>query len=301
MGPVLFLLFVNDIPLFINEAYVDIHADDTTVHTASKDSKSIETSLQAASIDFKTYCNQNKMYMHIGKTCLMVIGTRQNLSVAEAINIYIDNEVIKDVDNQKLLGVIIDKTLSWDKQIDTVSLNISRKISLLKLLSKYVKKPSLIQYYNSYILPIFDFGCMIWGRSTTNTISRLLKLQKRAARVILQANIMAPSQSMFQELQWLPFPKRIQYHTCIMMYKSLNGMAPRYMTDLFCKVSEMHGRPLRSVNNELLRIPFSRTCYYDRSFAIQGAKQWNTLPLDLRNSPSLASFKQNVKRYLLVN
>ena len=301
LGPVLFLLFINDLPLFINEAYVDIYADDTTVHTASKESNIVKNKLQVASNDFKLYCRQNKMYVHAGKTSFMVLGSRQNLSLAESIEIYIDTEIIKEVENQKLLGVMIDKTLNWDRQVDVVSLNISRRISLLKLLSKYIGKASLNQYYNSYILPLFDYGCLVWGRCSASNIHRLLKLQKRAARIILQADIMLPSQSLFKELKWLSVPKRIQYHTCIMVYKSLKGLAPEYMTGLFSKVSETHSRSLRSVENDLLRIPYARTCYYDRSFTIQRAKQWNALPIEIRTASSLSSLKQKVKTYLLTN
>ena len=72
------------------------------------------------------------------------------------------------------------------------------------------------------------------------------------------------------------------------------------MTEPFNKVSGTHSRNLRSVDNDLLRIPYSRISYYDHSFTIQGATQWNSLPLDIRNSPPLPSFKQNVKKYLLV-
>ena len=112
------------------------------------------------------------MYVHVGKTSFMLSGTRQNLSLVESIEIYVDNEIIKEVENQKLLGVTTDKYLSWDKQIDIISLNVTRRITLLKLLSKYVGKQSLNQYYNSYILPIIYFGCMIWECcSVTNTDS----------------------------------------------------------------------------------------------------------------------------------
>ena len=173
--------------------------------------------------------------------------------------------------------------------------------TLLKLLSIYVGKDSLNQYYNSYILPIFDYGCLIWGGNTAAQTNRPLKLQKRAARIILRADIMTPSQSMFDQLKWLSFPKRFQYHASIMMYKSLNNLAPDYMIDHFNKVSESHSRNLRSVENDLLMIPFSKTRYYDRSFAIQGAKQWNSLPINIRNAPSLNSFKHNVKMHLLEN
>ena len=133
------------------------------------------------------------MYINIGKTSVMTINSRSNLSNTESIRIFLHEELVKEVDNQKLLDVIIDKTLTWDKQIDTVCLNITRRITLLKLLSKYVKRPSLNQNYNAYILPIFDNGCIIWGRCTTTNINRLLKLQKRAARIILQADFYTPS------------------------------------------------------------------------------------------------------------
>ncbi|MCU7801538.1 MAG: reverse transcriptase family protein, partial [gamma proteobacterium symbiont of Lucinoma myriamae] len=299
LGPVMFLIFINDMPLFINGAFVDMYADDTTLHTASKDYQTVETNLQVSATGFKTWCGSNKMYINIQKTSSMEIGTRQNLSHSDTIKLYLDNEVIKEVDNQKLLGMIIDKNLSWEKQIDSVCLNITRRITLLKLLSKYVDTANLNQYYNSYILPIFDYGCIIWGRCSNSNMNRLLKLQKRAARIILQAEFMTPSQTMFKKLKWLPFPNRIQYHICVMVYKSLNDLAPDYLTELFTKTFETHGRNLRSVENDMLRVPCSRTCYYEKSFAVDGAKQWNSLPLHLRQSSNLNIFKKALKSHLL--
>ena len=156
-------------------------------------------------------------------------------------------------------------------------------------------------YYNSYILPILDYGCLIWGRcSKTNTL-RILKLQKRAARIILKADITTPSQSMFSELNWLIFPKRVQYHSGTMVYKALHGLAPEYIVDLFTKVSDSHSRHLRSVDNELLRVPSSKTNMFENTFTITAAKQWNELPLEVRNSSSLNAFKNSLKTHLLNN
>ena len=133
-----------------------------------------------------------------------------------------------------------------------------------------------------------DYGCLIWGRCT-NTL-RILKLQKRVARIILTADITTPSQIIFSELNWLTFPKRVQYHSCTMVYKALNGLAQEYISDIFTKVS---------VDNDLLRVPSSKTSYFENSFTISSAKQWNELPLDIRNSSSLNSFKNALKTYLL--
>ena len=136
------------------------------------------------------------------------------------IAVFIDGEIIKEVENQKLLGIIIDKTRSWDKQIYAVCLNVTRRITLMNKLSKYLDKSHLNQYYNSYKLPIFDYACLIWGRCTLSNIHRLIRLQKRAACIVLKVDFSTPSQIMYNELKWLTFPKRVQYHTCIMMYKT---------------------------------------------------------------------------------
>ena len=67
---------------------------------------------------------------------------------------------------------------------------------------------------------MFDFGCVVWGNTTNVNLTRIVKLQKRAARMILEADFMTPSEQLFEDLNWLPFPKRIQYHTCLTVYKS---------------------------------------------------------------------------------
>ena len=89
-------------------------------------------------------------------------------------------------------------------------------------------------------------------------------------RIILQADIMTPSQQMFQELGWLPFPKRVKYHSCVMVFKALNGQAPEYLSDLLIKSEQI--KNLRSNDKEILNVPLSKTAYYDRSFSVNGAK-----------------------------
>ena len=151
LGPVLFLLFVNDLPLFIDETYLELYADDTTVHYASKNKIVLRSMLQKGSNGFLNWCLSNNMHVPLQKTSIMWIGNWQNLLHMESHDIYLENEIIKQVDIQKLLGIIIDKSLNWDEQIIAVCLNITRRISLLKQLSKYVN----INCLNYTITPIY--------------------------------------------------------------------------------------------------------------------------------------------------
>ena len=156
----------------------------------------------------------------------------------------------------------------------------------MKLLSKYVNQTALQQYYNSYVLTVFDFGCVIRGNTTNANLTRLVKLQKRAARMILKADFMTPEQ-IFKELNWLSFPKRVQYHTCFTVYKSISGQAPEYISSLLTYVSEYHERQTRSTTLDLLHVPRSQSTNFDRAFSVQGPKLWNSLPADIRNSTSI--------------
>ena len=137
---------------------------------------------------------------------------------------------------------------------------------------------------------------MIWGRCSKQNTLRILKLQKRAARIILKADITTPSKTLFSELNWLTFP-----HTCTMVYKALKGLATEYINDVFTKVSESHVRNLRSVDNGLLLVPSSRTSYYKNSFTISLAKLWNEVPLDIRSISALNTFKNTLKEHLFKN
>ena len=85
----LFLIFINDMHLYINEAYAEINADDTTVHTSDKDQTVVQVKLQNSYTDFKSWCIIRKMFVSLTKTSSMSIGSRQNLSNSDDLFIII--------------------------------------------------------------------------------------------------------------------------------------------------------------------------------------------------------------------
>ena len=117
---------------------------------------------------------------------------------------------------------------------------------------------------------MFDFGCVVWGNTTNANLTRLVKLQKRAAGMILKADFMTPSEQLFKELNWLPFPKRVQYHTCLMVYKSITGQAPEYISSMLTYVSEHHERQTRSTVLDLLHIQPTLTGHFQFKFQNYG-------------------------------
>ena len=102
----------------------------------------VEPKLQINSDDFNTWCIDNNMGVHYGKTHAFVVGSKHMTSANEGISVTINEHSIESVSAQQHFGITTDKNLIWEQQIDLVCRNVSRKLTLMKLLSKYVNQNS---------------------------------------------------------------------------------------------------------------------------------------------------------------
>ena len=135
----------------------------------------------------------------------------------------------------------------------------------------YLSIPCRKLFYNDYILPHFDYCCVTWGNCSAYLENKLVKFQKRSARLILDKDFTTPSTLLFSELKWMPFPDRVIYQKAIQMYKTIHGIAPEYLRTPFTFTSEIHSRLLRSSGPLQLYLPKPRTELLKRSFHYSGS------------------------------
>ena len=142
--------------------------------------------------------------MSIEKTKIMLIGSRQKLNrISESekyIKLLIDNTPIEQISNTKLLGIYIDSSLTWNVQVSHVKKIVIYKLFLLKRIRHFLPKPkdTRILFYNFYIKPYLEYCCSIWGNCSKENINIIGQLQKRAARIILDADFFTPSANLFK-------------------------------------------------------------------------------------------------------
>ena len=198
-----------------------MYADDTTLHCHSKNKLDIEKNLNNDLNLVNLWCNKNNMVINPRKTTAMLIGTSQRRATVDTVKIHIENQSINTVKLQKLLGIYIDNNLDWKYQVDHICKTISSRLFLFTKIKKYLDKKCRILFFNSYILPIFDYCCTIWGNCNDEGIQRITKFQKRAARIILDAPFLTPTKELFGNLNWLTFQDRVSYHKLTLVYKIL--------------------------------------------------------------------------------
>jgi hypothetical protein len=233
LGPLLFLIYINDIAFDITStANVDLYADDSTLYKSGTCVNDIQNTLQTNLEVIDYWCNKNNMALHPSKTKCMLIGSKNKLRKASNLKITINNTEIENVQSQKVLGVFINNDLTWNTHILHVCSKLNSKLALLKRVSSFLTLDMKKLFYNAYIMPQFDYCSTIWVKEKGKEINKLLKIQKRAARIILHQSIKTASAPLFKELQWLTFNHRYIYNLAVLIYKALNDLTPSYVKEL---------------------------------------------------------------------
>ena len=300
LGPILFLIYINDLEKNIIHGESTNYADDTGLISSGKTVEEAQTNmtlcLQAALSWFK----QNRLVVNTSKSTLMPISTSHNTTtVCKDISLIINKDTLVSCTSTKLLGIFIDQNLNFNCHIKYLVKKISPKIGILHRLRQFLPPDVLNIVYKTTIQPIFDYCITVWGNSTKQNIKTLQILQNPAARAVLGNFDFNSSVSlMIKQLKWTTVQNRYTYFTCIMVYKCLNGLAPDYLINLFKYVSETHSYITRNVSNNNLALPSLSTSLYKHSFSYNGALLWNSLPLYIRNSSSLNTFKSMLSHYL---
>ena len=286
LGPLLFLIYIHDLPNCLSSCQPRMYADDTHITYAGADLNSIQSNLNHDLSNLNQWHTSNKLTLNATKTEFMLIGSRQTLStLPDTLELSINNESINRVSSVKSLGVFIDENLTWQTHIDKLSKKIASGIGAIKRIRPFVPPDTLIQ-------PHFDYCNLVWGNCGKTLSDRLQKLQNRAARLLTSSSYDADAKGLIQQLGWKDLCTQRQIQKALMVYKSLNGLVPEYLSSKFLK---RNGTcySLRDSENKLV-VPLPRTNYLKNSFSYSGAALWNSLPCNLRMIKSLNQFKKQI-------
>ena len=241
LGPLLFILFINDLSSCVKHSRLYMYADDSTQEVSGHSVKDVEDKLSEDFGEVSNWMKQNKLTLHIGKTKSQLIGSSKKVKQDTKMNVNFAGKTIEQVHVTKLLGVHIDSNLTWASQFESVCKMLSQRIGILYRIRGYIPKNVAIQVFNALVLPHMDFCSTVWGRPANKVFTdRITKLQKRAARIILQCKISEFSSfQLFHRLKWMPFEERVNFKRSVLMYKCINGLTPDYLQN-FRYLSHQH-------------------------------------------------------------
>ena len=197
--------------------------------------------------------------------------------------------------SKKSLGVILDCQLNWKMHIEAQSKKISKSIALLRRAKPFVPQHILVKMCNTLVLPYFTYCSTVWNDGSSTILSKLSKLQRRAARVITGQTYDVRSTQILGDLSWIPIEDTLKRREIIMSFKAVTDRLPTYLQELFSKCNN-DNYYLRS-NNSKLALPKPKTNFLKRSFSYRAAQGWNELPNSITENfdeLSLSAFKQRI-------
>ena len=286
LGPLLFLVFVNDLPKFSSLASTVLYADDTAVSFQNSNLETLFSTVNHELIKFTEWTACNRLSINTDKTSSFLVTNR---SLPDSLpNVYINGIPLQSSSVIKYLGIHIDNKLKFDNHIQAICSKVSRSIGVLSKLRKFLPFNAMRSLYHTLIYPYLIYCNLSWGNTFQSHLKPLEILQKRAIRVINGLQFRAHTSEYFYSSKLLKLSDINLYRQAQYVY--LNP-------SLF--ESSSHNYDTR-YSSQLVPL-FNRTTLTQNSLTYSAPHVWNYLPNEIREAQSVAEFKNKIFVYLLSN
>ena len=296
LGPLLFTLMINNLPKAVSNGTVYMYADDTTITVSGNSKQEIEDKLNLVLKEVYDWTVKHKLLMNLKKTKVMMISTKQRCRnlLDTSLNVKLNNVTIECVTETKCLGVMLDSQLTFHSHITSIAKVIKQKIGVLRRSRNPFDSKQLSYLYWGYVLPHILYCANVWSGRSNKNYDILCKLHKRAAYMVSKQSWLTPSNEVLSDLSWPSLDKLFWKASCCMMFKCVNQLTPEIVYEKLKFIDDIKRRPTRGTGKMLLRPPQCRTEFYKRSFFVSACEKWNNLPLDIKQAPSIHTFKKRL-------
>lgn len=296
LGPLLFLLYINDISNVSDLLLPLIFADDTNIFIRGKSVDDTIRSMNREMCKIVAWLNANKLSLNIEKTHFMIFSSPRRRIVRQE-EVMISGKTVKYTEETKFIGVVLDSKLKWDKQISILKTKIARGIGILIKARKALSHSTLITLYYSFIYPHYTYCIEVWGKAADVYINSIWKLQKRIIRIITSSQYRAETNPLYKKLNFLKLSSIYSFQINIFLFKFIKGMLPEIFDNLFERNMVVSVRNTR--HKYKLRVPIYRLNISQNTIRFQGVKEWNSVGDNIDHYCSLHTFKKRLKQYFI--
>ena len=289
LGPLLFILYINDIVNCSKILHFILFADDTNLFLSSNNIYDLFNTINAELLKLSDWFRANKLSLNVKKTNYILFGRKRCPYDPSNLNLYIDGLIIERVTHSKFLGVIIDEKLNWTHHTSYISIKIARGLGIINKLKYVMPRNILLTLYNTLIYPYLTYCCIIWGNACASILKKLTTLQKRALRTITHSHYRSPSNPIFIDLNVLKISDICKLQSVLFLFKVKHCMLP-FSCMHYCTVLQQRSYSTR--HDSEFSIMYSRTNIRRNCISVCGPKLWASLPVNIRNISTLSSFKK---------
>lgn len=292
LGPILFLIYINDLASICRKTLPFLFADDTNLFISGNDIDEITKDLNHELVEISSWLKINKLSLNIKKTHYMLFSSKRNKP--DNLCIKIDGSLIEEVEYTKFLGVYIDNKLNWKKHIAYISGKVSRGLGIMVKARKVLNADSLKTLYYSFIYPYFNYCNHVWGCTYETNLKPLIILQKRCIRILSYAKYYEHTDPIYKKLNIMKFVDINKFVLSRFMFKWYHCEIPNLFNCLFRQVNEVHERFTRQSNQlypKTIKTNLGRT-----KLSYRGPFIWNKILNNINPNTSEYLFVKSVRK-----
>jgi len=275
LGPLLFLIYINDLPSS-SSLFTLLFADDTTLMDSDDN---LDRLFDRVNLEFRkiiNYFRDNRLSLHPGKTKFVFFSSNRNTVLQENHTITIElaegnlskiEQITGEDDNPsiKFLGVLIDPSLNFKHHILQIRKKISNALYFMRTCKNILTQKALLAMYYSLVHSHLVYAIQFWSSCNSQLVNILFKLQKQAIRIIYKLPYNGHTESFFKSSNILPLPMLIDFFKIQFMNRYTQGLLPMLFTDEWPNNADvnLHVYHLRNLNE--MYLPFARTTFVKKS------------------------------------
>jgi len=292
LGPILFLLYINDMQNSCDKLRLVHFADDTTAIGVRENIDLLVRDVNADLYNVKDWLCSNRLSLNVEKTNYMIIC---DSSIPDHQSIEIAGKTITRVRSCKFLGVYFDDRLNFKVHVNELANKLSCAVGMLNRISIMVPQSVRLNIYHSLIYSRASYAIAVWGRSSVCNVGRIDRLLRKAKRCIcFGARYESVTNSYFFSCGDI-----FEYASAVKFYKIINLNNHQYFVDIVSRLVPSHDHLTRFSSNNQLNIPHLSKSKCQKFYLYQSIVIWNALPSELRSLKSLRAFKINLKKFIL--
>ena len=286
LGPLLFLIFINDMPSIAKEAAFTLFADDAVLILHGRNLDNVAKVVQEVLDKINDWCRTNKLTLNASKTEYVIYGTKKIKSNTLPISLRIGENVLREVDSYKYLGTIIDSTLNANLQLAKLNQLVAMKMTTFRRIRYFISEKTAIMLYKALILPIIDYNDIIYSLLTKQQLDKLQRTQNHALRTVFRGKILSVAQ-MHDQAKVNYLSERRNLHLLNLMYD--RSLESEYIDN--------RPRITRQGDATLLNVPHPKTRKLEAAPIYMGSVKWNELPPRVRKSDTKIHFKYAINAH----
>ena len=281
LGPILFIIYNNDLPLISDFLHTTLFADDTNFSLTHHDYDSMVPMLNNELKKIHDWTIANRLTINNSKTELLLFSNRHTFHNNEQITL--NGSFIKFVEQAKFLGVIIDAKMNFKHHINYISGKIAKHAGILYRIKHCLPLNTRITYYNSFVLPYLNYNILHWGGTNDIHLQPLITAQKRIIRSIADADYLAHTTPLFKNLNLLKLTDLYKFQ--IIVDTHLKIQQGSYQIE--------HNYNTRNCNQSKPKP--HRLMRTQQSITYNGPILWNSIPDEIKAIKSIPRFKKHLK------